>query len=367
MGAHLALLLERVSEFRRQQRTEDDVYVWWGKVRSANRQQPLPHLADVLAIDEELSDDAPEGADPEIHLYLTDYRSLYVAHVGGITAEEPNDGDGHIPSYYREHNLACDCWFQLWDIRRLVADDTVSVIDELRRLRNVRYHDRPVSMYGGMVELPLVVRREDDARYFDPALRDSLIDGRYWCEFDSERSGIGAMERELRENLLGEQAWSALDPAARTFVASAEEVFRKHRSDAAFDFTGVVVDLAKTFEVQTNVILRRAMSGTREDVRRANVDGRPVDLARGRALTLGELARVIADDRRINDFLKQRLANGLWFAASLPPILRDMADIRNPAAHEKTVGREAAAQFRNRCVGVGGLGALVELARCATR
>ena len=33
------------------------------------------------------------------------------------------------------------------------------------------------------------------------------------------------MERELRENLLGDDAWIALDPAARTFIATAEKIF----------------------------------------------------------------------------------------------------------------------------------------------
>ena len=335
MDVHLELLLRGAAEWRAGSREEDDVYVWWGKVRSANRQQPLAHLAEILEIDADLAREARDDVGPEVHLYLTDYRSLYVGHVGGISAEDERDDKGHVPAYYRDSDLSCDCWFQLWDIRRLVADDTVAVIEELKRLRNVRYHDRPVSIYGGMVELPLLVRRDDDARYFDPELREGLLSGLYWCEFDSQRSGIGAMERELRENLFGDRAWNGLDPAARTFVASAEVAFRGHRDDPGFDFTGVVVDLAKAFEVQTNAMLRRAMRTAREDVRRINLDGRSVDLARGRALTLSELARAIGEDRGVNEFVKRRLQHGEWFAASLPPILREIAELRNPAAHEQ--------------------------------
>jgi hypothetical protein len=214
-----------------------------------------------------------------------------------------------------------------------------------------------------MVELPLLVRRDDGARYFDPEVREGLLGGLYWCEFDSQRSGIGAMERDLRENLFGDRAWAGLDPAARTFIASAEVVFRAHRTDAAFDFTGVVMDFAKALEVQTNAILRRAMSAARENLRCVSVDGRRIDLARGRPLTLGELARVIGEEHAVNDFVRQRLQNGAWFAASLPPILRDMADLRNPAAHERAVGKGEAGDMRNRCVGVGQSGILVELGR----
>jgi hypothetical protein len=367
MDAHLQLLLRSAGEYRGQSRDQDDVYVWWGKVRSRNRQQPLPHLAEILAIDGEIAGEAGDGMPTEVHVYLTDYRSLYVGHVGGITSEDQRADAEHVPAYYRSQDLPCDCWFQLWDIRRLVADDTVGVIHELRRLRNVRYHDRPVSIYGGMVELPLIVRRDDDARYFDPELSDSLLGGLHWCEFDAQRSGIGAMERELRGNLFGDRAWAGLDPAARTFIASAEAVFRLHRADAAFDFTGVVVDLAKAFEVQTNAILRRAMAQTTDAIRCVNIDGASIDLARGRPLTLGELARVIGEHRGVNEFVRQRLENGAWFAASLPPILREMAELRNPAAHERSVERREVAGVRNRCVGVGQSGTLVELGKVALR
>ena len=75
-------------------------------MRSANRQKPLPHLKEILAIDDVLaSDDAEE---PELHLYLTDYRSLYVAHLGAIKAEDMSDDEGHVPDYYRAKSLNCD-------------------------------------------------------------------------------------------------------------------------------------------------------------------------------------------------------------------------------------------------------------------
>jgi hypothetical protein len=36
-----------------------------------------------------------------------------------------------------------------------VGDDTPVVIEKLKRLRNLNYGERPVSLYGGMVDLPL--------------------------------------------------------------------------------------------------------------------------------------------------------------------------------------------------------------------
>lgn len=368
MDAHVSLLLRRAREYRAGERDEDDVYVWWGKLRSPYRQEPLPHLDDILAMDDALGgDDDEEG---ETHLYLTDYRSLYVAHLGGIAREDMRESASerpYIPDYYFDLDRPADCWFQLWDIRRLVLDDTPAVIDELRHLRNLRYHDQRVSLYGGMVELPLIVTRELPARWFDRAVRDQLTDGRHWVEFDAERAGAGEMQRELRENRFGNAAWQRLDPAARGFVATAEQLFRAHRGDAAFDLGTVVVDLAKAMEVQTNAILRRVMSGAGQQLRLVNVDGRTMDVATDGPFGLGDLASIIDGDQPRGEWLKRRLSHGDWFVASLPAILRDLKSARNPSAHGGAVDRERIVQLRDSLVGVGCKGALLDLAQVQPR
>lgn len=368
MDTTVALLLARARDFRESKIDEEDVYVWWGKVKSSNRQQPLPHLKDILAMDDILSSDA--GAEHEAHLYLTDYQSLYVGHIAEITPDDmASDADEihHVPAFYRDRDLKCDCWLRLFDIRRVVADDTVAVVDELKKLRNTRYNDRPVSIYGGMVELPLIVTRDDGARYFETDVREKLIDGRYWVEFDAERTGVGEMERELRDNVVGDMAWNALDPAVRTFVATAESLFRAHRKDAAFDFSVVVIDFAKAIELQANLILRRGLVGLPEAQRRVNIDGRSVDLARGELWPLGTLARVIGESEHINQALRRRLAHGAWVAASLPPILQEFAALRNPAAHNGATSSEDARRLRDRVLGVGTPGILTELGRIRTQ
>jgi len=118
MEEHLALLLRDAAALREHRIRDEDVYVWWGRVRSLNRRTELPHLESIRAIDEVLSGDDP----PEINLYLTDYQSLYVAdlaeiHFGALDADEAR----HVPSYYAADRLDCDFWLKLWDVRRHVA------------------------------------------------------------------------------------------------------------------------------------------------------------------------------------------------------------------------------------------------------
>src|SRR5579862_3030757 len=158
MDEHLTLLLDLSRRCEAGEVSDDDVYVWWGKVRSPNRQQPLAHTPDIRSLGQALASDESE----ETQLYLTDYRSLYVADVFDVREGDLAPGEEpHIPPYYSVERLSCDFWFGVADIRRLVADDTLAVVQELRALRNVHYNDRPVSIYGGMVDLPFLVTRPD--------------------------------------------------------------------------------------------------------------------------------------------------------------------------------------------------------------
>ena len=305
----------------------------------------------------------------EVQLYLTDYRALYVADVIDVRGDDlPPSEDEHVPSYYRVGELRCDLWFRLADIRRIVVDDTLGVVEELKKLANVHYNDRPVSIYGGMVDLPLVVTRPDGARFFDPDERETLAGDRLWAEFDAEQgSGISTVERDLRDNRFGETLWYALEPAARVFLATGERLYRDHRADAAFDFSLALTSLAKAVEVQANALLRAAAAKLSPAARRANVNGRTVDLTEHRSLSLGELARAIGGERELNEGLGRVLDNARWFVGSFPPMLDALAQARNAAAHSGTTDRDTAAHWRNRLVGVGCEGDLVALAKTRLR
>ena len=128
LDTHLSVLLKWAAEHDAGRADEEDVYVWWAKIRSKNRDGQLPHHAAVLALDEQTK----QGT--ETHLYLTDYRSLYVAEIGEITDDDVREMDGeleHMPDYYAGH--AIDFWFRLFDLRRLITGETVEVIAELKK------------------------------------------------------------------------------------------------------------------------------------------------------------------------------------------------------------------------------------------
>lgn len=362
MDDHIAVLLAGLRRFR-EGHAEADPCVWFGRVRSPNRQQPLPHFDEVLALDAETPVDERDAR--EAHLYLTDYRSLYVGQLGSITgddmsAEEP----ASVPEYYRKLRLDCDCWFQLFDIRRIVEDDTLAVVAELRKLRNVHYNDRPVSIYGGMVNLPLVVYRDDGIRFFDD--RDRLLDGQLWVEFDAEHAGFGALERDLRDNLLGEAAWTSLDVGTRSFITTAERIFRDNRANAGFDFAPVMGGFAKALEVECNRRLREGLARSPAAARMANLDGETVDVTT-RSLTLGELVRAFSGEDELRTALSNRLTHGGWFSGDLAVILDGFREVRNRGTHSGRIERAVAQHWRDRMVGVGCNGIFVRLAEVRAR
>jgi hypothetical protein len=368
MDRHLAVLLHWADQRDARKASEDDVYVWWAKLRSPNRQQPLPHSADVLALQEQIVDGA------ETHLYLTDYSSLYVAHVWEVTAddvpgEDPVERD-HMPRYYEGQHA--DFWFRLWDIRRLVARDPPATIEQLKKLRNVRYHDRPVSLYGGMVDLPLIVTREDGAVWFEDAAL--LTEGRRWAERDAELRGeTEKLSTELRNNLLGPDIWDALEPTTRTFLTTGEAIFRARRDDPGFDFSSPAVEYCKAVETELNSLifpgLERQLARRPPAEREVRTDAGRVDL--GRRVPhqgLGSLKRLLEKEQIVRQGLEAALPHDWrWLEGELPHKLEPLRQLRNPAAHNEAVSRDQIGRWRQDILGIGCEGLLVRAVRAKMR
>ena len=346
LEAHLRILLDW--DARAGATNDDDVYVWWGKVKSGQRQQPMPHLGDVLALEGAAGDDA------EVHLYLTDFRSLYVADVHMVTTTDPRvDDHEHVPAYYAKHELPCDCWFLLRDIRALVRDDLEGVTAELAQLRNTRYADRPVSIYGGMVDLPLLVSRPDGRRFFDESERALLANGQRWARFDAEQGGVGAWAATLRDDHLGDRAWAALDVSARQFLATGERTLREHRRDLGADLSPVLVSYGKAIEVQVNELLRRAMRNAPPTAQRVKIGDHTRILSETLPLTLGQLGYILGGELALGDHLRATLSDGMWLTGAGAAIIDQFAAARNPAAHGGALDRATVVTWRNRLLGVG--------------
>lgn len=368
MDEHLRVLLDWARRYQDGKADADEVHVWWAKLRSPNRVGPLDHSPDVLAIQEQIVSGF------ETHLYLTDYRSLYVARLEEVTDDDVAgdfpDERQNMPAYYVDRQA--DFWFRLGDIRRLVANDTPAVIEQLGKLRNVRYHDRPVSLYGGIVDLPLIVWSEEEPAWF--ADTNALLDGRRWVEYEAEYRGeTERMAQELRDNLLGTAVWSRLEPTSRSFLASAEAVFRARRHDPQFDFSGPAVEYVKAVETELNQLifpaLKRVLKG-RQPAQR-EVRGREGRLDLGSRVphqSLGALKALLEKEELVRRNLEPAIGYDVrWLLGELPSRIGPLLERRNPGAHSEVLTRDAAVAIREQVLGVGHEGLLVQIARIKMR
>lgn len=365
---HVRVLIGLAEQHRAGKISEDDVYVWWAKVRSPNRQRPLPHAADVLALDEQIR----QGE--ETYLYLSDYRSLYVALLGEVTADDVpganQDERRHMPEYYA--SMQVDFWFRVFDIRRIVGNDLDETIAELKKLRNVRYGNRPVSMYGGMVDLPLIVTQDEHTVWFEA--RDELADGLLWVQHDArQRSETEQIAGELRDNLLGEAVWHTLAPTSRAFLSVAEAIYRARRRDPGFDFSTAMVEYTKALEVELNDLLFRALRGTLGSKpiadRTVNLDGHSTDLAkRVPHQSLGAIRVLLSTNTVVESGLRIAAPHDAnWLLGELPHVLGPLVDLRNPAAHSQQISLSQAGEVREQLLGIGCEGLMTQIARVKLR
>ena len=367
LDAHLSILLHWDRERLEGRGSDEDVYVWWAKIRSKNRDGRLPHHADVLTIDDQVQ------AEQETHLYLTDYRSLYVAEIGEITDDDVRVDEGelaHMPDYYIGHPV--DFWFRLFDIRRIVTGDTLEVINELKKLQNVGYHDRPVSLYGGMVDLPLIVRRDDAASWFTDT--EALNEGALWAQRAAEqRSGAQRMATELRDNLFGRELWPLLSPTTRSFLAAAEAEFRAHRDDAEFDLSGAAIAYAKAVETELNATvfpaLRAQLQGKPPHEREVREEGRLLDLAGVVPhQSLGTVVHLLEHQELVQAAVRRAMpVDHNWVLGLLPRELGPIRDLRNPGAHSEATSAGALETARRGILGIGCEGLLEKLVRARLR
>lgn len=370
MDEHLRLLLEWAGRARNGPAEQDDVYVWWAKIRSPNRRhEKLPHLDGIVALQEQIE------AERETHLYLTDYRSLYVALLDEITTDDvlstdPEEAD-HAPGYYAGKMI--DVWFRLTDVRRLVANDTPAVIEALKRLRNTRYFDRPVSLYGGIYELPLIVTRDRDEPWFGD--RGALTDGRLWAERDAALRGeTERMGQELRDNLIGRPLWAVLEPGTAAFLASAEAVFRSRRDDPDFDFSTCAVEYAKAVELELNAVLfgriTRLLARAAPSAREVMAEGTRLDL--GRRVphqSLGIVRNLILHEESLRKAVRAGFSqqDAAWILTVIPKALERLLTMRNPAAHSSALQRADILREREAVLGIGQDGLVAQLARAKLR
>jgi hypothetical protein len=203
---------------------------------------------------------------------------------------------------------------------------------------------------------------------------DELTEGRLWAERDAVFKGeTGRVAQDLRENLFGPDIWEQLEPASRTFLSTAEAVYRTRREHPGFDFSAPAVEYAKAVETELNALLftalQRGLSGKPPAEREVRCDGRLLDLGgRPPHQSLGTLKFLLEKRPVVAKGLRTVLPHDAnWLLGELPYRLEPIKELRNPAAHGASLTRQRLAKLRAEILGIGQEGLLVHLARVKLR
>jgi hypothetical protein len=164
-----------------------------------------------------------------------------------------------------------------------------------------------------------------------------------------------------------------LEPATRTFLASAEAVFRARREDPGFDFSGPAVEYAKAVEAELNALLfpamRKVMAGVTEAERSVRLDGSLLDLGKpAPPQSLGTILLMLEKKAAVTRAVRKAFVHDhAWLLGELPHCLRRIVELRNPAAHSSAAGRDAVATRRREILGIGLEGTISRIARVKMR
>jgi len=369
MDVHLRVLLHWAEEAEQGDAAPSDVYVWWARLRSTGRRGPHPYQDQILQLDEQIRDGV------ETHLYLTDYRSLYVGHLAEITAADIPKGrpeeKGHIPDYVLKREAGF--WFRLRDLRQVVSGDLAGTELEIQKLRNTIKPEKPVSMYGGIADAPMIVTREPPVRWFED--NEDLTGGQLWAQLEAQLRGESKrVARQLRDNLFGPRLWRAMEPASRTFLTSAEAVFRSRIDDPGFDFSAVAIEYAKAVEVELNALIfpaiRSALANKPPKQREIHGSHSRLDLGKPvRHQTMGAIAHYLDQAGLVRKGIWTALkSDAEWILSEeFNGVLQKLLKLRNPAAHWEVTMGDMVGEQRAELLGIGCEGFLVRIIQAKLR
>ena len=331
--------------------------VAFGKIRSKLRDYEHPfeeHLQKVYA-------SASEEA--YLQLFLTDYSSIYVAKVVEVLSD---DCLNMAPPYYKEKGLDVENWFIISDIRRIIANDFEKVRDTvLGNFTAPNFGDHHYAIYGNSYVYPLVVEMDTNIDYFE----NENEDFRYFTEIYKSKRSLGVKE-SLINYLFEEDTFYTLHPNTQDAVISAEIEYQDNCKDPLYDFTGVVLKLAKAFEREVYLFLRTLFERLiREDyalgkvpygvnhqeyVLKAYKDHKP---------NLGTntfLLRKYEIKNAINDSIKS-IKVRRYILNTIPEAIEAVKSIRNETAHDTAASLRECTQLRKRMLGIGEDGVLYNL------
>ena len=308
----------------------------------------------------------PRCGSPETNLYLCDIWSLCVTPSSArFTSDRwiTRRGVAHARVLRDGPPRMRLLLVQTVGLRRLVAGRHYCDHRAAEEVTQRHYYNQPVSLYGGMVNLPLVVTRPDGLNFFDPtaaASRPTPLCGpvrRGGSELRSPRSSAHCATASLAS------AWNCVRP--RRAIVHRNGGKSTATIGPIRPSTGAVVGSFRALEVHVGGTLESSSVRENAMMRHMNVDGSTVDLANARGLSLSRSFMCCPPTR--DDGRRWSILSTTWTVAHTDLFIggaRSVPQVRNDATHGRRIDQRTASSWRNQFLGVGSTdpGHLVQLA-----
>jgi hypothetical protein len=161
-----------------------------------------------------------------------------------------------------------------------------------------------------------------------------------------------------------------MEPASRTFLTSAEAVYRSRRDDPGFDFSTCAIEYAKAVEIELNSLIFPAIRRVLENKapKQRQVHGLHSRLDLGQSVShqsLGAIGHLLDREALVQKGVKTALQkDSQWLLSdSFQRHLGDLIKLRNPAAHWEITTADIVGERRQQLLGIGCEGFLVRLIR----
>lgn len=331
--------------------------VAFGKVRSKLNTGDLSNDENLKAIYSNVSES------DHLQLFLTDYANVYVARVVRVLEGQQSV---NAPSYYAEKGFDVENWFIISDIRCLVENDFEMVRDQiLSNFTTPAHGDHHFAIYGNAYSYPLVVAMDKPVDFFD----HDNPDYRYFTDLYKSALVIET-KRRLIENRFGEEIFYALHPNSQDAIISAEIEYQENKNDPLYDFSSVVIKLAKSFEKELYLFLLHLFSKLMQasasiELLTFQFNKKNLQLAAYQEITpnMG-LNKFLLKHKEIKQVVKKRYSEGptrSFILTTLPKIIDLLQPLRNETAHGEAATLEVCQEVRRQTIGIGVNGAFCDL------
>ncbi len=326
---------------------KDKGSVAFGKIKSKIRDYEHPNEEVLDSIYDEVSRDNP------MQLFLTDYNSIYVAHVIAVKTDKTRFIKA--PSYY--DTMEVEKWYVIDDLRLIVEDDFKNIRDNiLPNFRAINYNNHTYAIYGNKYVYPMQISMKENINYFEKDNEDF----KYYNDiFKSELESN--IKKAITVYVFTEDMFYKFASNTQDNIISAELEYIQNKHNPLYDFSAVVIKYSKAVELELHrffKILFAYLSSKKPSLNNIEYS------IQGRNYLLEDMQECKAnygtykyllnknDIRKSIDSQIKSSEIRYFISKTIPKIITIMQNIRNESVHGGTTSLQECNDIRNNLLGI---------------